>query len=75
MHLFKKVLMAATFFLSIAACKSPEERATGEEGGSRDDSMKNTQPMTDPYAKPNSADSTQMRDNTDTGRLNDSSGQ
>lgn len=67
--------MAAIFFLAIAACKSPEERATGEEGGSRDDSLKNTQPMNDPYAKPNSADSTQMRDNTDTGRLNDSSGQ
>ena len=71
MQHYRSFFAAIVIMLVIGACKSPEERATGEDGGSRDDSMKNSQPMVDPNATPNKADSTQMRDNSDTARLTD----
>lgn len=53
---FFKVCALCVF---MAACQTPEERATGEKGGSKDDSMKNSPPMNDPYAKPTTPDTTQ----------------
>lgn len=55
-----KIFKTALLCLFIAACQTPEERATGEKGGSKDDSMKNSPPMVDPYAKPNASDTSTL---------------
>lgn len=52
------------------ACQTPEERATGDEHGSRDDSIKNSPPKGVPSG---SADTSFIHDNTTGNEISDTS--